>query len=175
MGARTRIFWEHRCAAQALSLRNHLDHRARRRCRTHHGDCLLAQRRTLSKGAGPLAVAANGKSAYDVGETLYAAIDGKQRIETTKAWFDGELPVPASWFEADHIEQTVDTEDGPYVTFKGLTLTGQRLMSNSAILPVVTAKVPSIQAEANLYLLVNGAGVAQSDADYERVEKIASS
>lgn len=115
----------------------------------------------------------NGSTPMSTGVGIYAAIDGKQRLETTVAWFNGDLPVPASWFPAEEVEQTVPTADGPYVTYKGLTLTGQRLLANRAMLTVVEAQLPSEQAEANMYLLVNGAGVAQTDEDYARVQQIA--
>lgn len=119
--------------------------------------------------------AANGWSAYEPDRSLYGVIDGKQRIEAARDWFEGKLQVPASWFDAEVVEHTVKTDDGPYVTYNDLTLTGRRLMNNRAFFSIVEAQLPSIKAEANMYLLVNGAGVAQTDADYDRVEKIANS
>lgn len=119
--------------------------------------------------------AANGVSAYADGQSIYGVIDGKQRIEAARAWFEGELKVPASWFDEENVEATVPTEDGPYVTYNGLSTVGKRFMSNRAFFSIVEAQLPSIKAEANMYLLVNGAGVAQTEADYERVEKIARS
>lgn len=97
-----------------------------------------------------------------VGGHFYGVVDGKQRIETAQKWFDGELAVPASWFPPDHIETTEETDDGPYVRHTGLTLTGQRLFANRAMLPVSEAQLGSVEEEAELYLLVNGGGTGQS-------------
>lgn len=101
----------------------------------------------------------------DPGEMFWAVVDGKQRIETARAWFTGDLAVPASWFNPEHVAAPIDTADGPYVRFDGLTLPGQRIMGNRASLPVIEAKVASLQEEADLYLLINGGGTPQTDAD----------
>ncbi|MGV8847221.1 DUF262 domain-containing protein [Tessaracoccus sp.] len=105
------------------------------------------------------------QTGYPTDGRFIAVIDGRQRVETARAWFDGDLPVPASWFDPEHVETTVNTADGPYVTFLGLTLTGQRLMSNRAMLPTVEAQVGTLAQEAALYLLLNGAGTIQTDQD----------
>lgn len=110
------------------------------------------------------------RNGYDA---RYVVIDGKQRITAAIAWFTGELAVPASWFEPDHIEATVDTDDGTYVTYTGLTLKGQRLFANRALIPVVEAKVATVAEEAAIYLLVNTAGTAQSAEDLGRAANIA--
>lgn len=99
------------------------------------------------------------------GGFMLAVVDGKQRIETAQMWFAGDLAVPASWWEPESVERTVTTEDGEYVTFTGLSEVGQRVFSNRALLPVIEAKVGSIAEEAGLYLLVNGAGTAQTAED----------
>jgi hypothetical protein len=54
-----------------------------------------------------------------------------------------------------------------------LTRVAQRLFGNHAQLSVVEAKLPSLRAEAELYLLVNGGGTAQSDEDTARAATIA--
>jgi hypothetical protein len=106
-------------------------------------------------------------------EPAFAAIVGRQRIETAVSWFFGDLAVPASWFPADHVEQTVDTDDGPYVRYAGLTPTAQRLMGNRAMLPAIEAQVDTVQAEASLYLLLNTAGTSQTDEDMDRARAVA--
>lgn len=108
------------------------------------------------------------------GGHYYAAVDGKQRIETAVAWFSGDLAVPASWFEAGQVAHTVETDDGPYVTYTGLTLPGQRLMSNHAMLPVIEAAANSIEEEADLYLLVNTGGTTQTEDDLANAASYAS-
>lgn len=102
----------------------------------------------------------------------YAVIDGKQRLTAVAAWFGGELAVPASWFRDGMVATPVDTEDGPYVTFDGLTDLGQRYASRM-VLPVGEAMLPTVQAEAEVYLLVNGGGTPQSDADMANAARVA--
>lgn len=96
-----------------------------------------------------------------------AVVDGRQRIETAIAWFKGELTVPASWFPSEQVETSVDTDDGPYVTFRGLTVEGQRFVKRLAQFPIALASVPTLADEASIYLLVNGAGTPQAQADIE--------
>lgn len=103
----------------------------------------------------------------------YGVIDGKQRIETAIAWFFGDLAVPASWFPADHIDTTTLTDDGPYVRYRDLTTPAQRYTANRFMLPAVEARVNSIQDEAALYLLLNGEGTAQTEADMANAARVA--
>jgi hypothetical protein len=105
----------------------------------------------------------------------YAMIDGKQRMLTAIAWYDSDFAVPASWFPADQVETVEDTEDGPYVRFAGLTVVGQRRFMRMAQLPVCEARAASDSEEAEIYLLVNGAGTAQTQDDLERARRAASS
>lgn len=103
----------------------------------------------------------------------YAVVDGRQRIETAQGWFDGSLPVPASWFAADAVVETVDTPDGPYVTYRGLTEVEQRHVANRAFLPMVEARLGSLAEEASLYLVLNGGGTPQTDADMANAASVA--
>lgn len=114
-----------------------------------------------------------GSKVYEDNQPVWAVVDGKQRIETAAAWFGGDLAVPASWFPAERVDTTVATDDGRYVTYDGLSLPGQRLLGNSAMLPIVEAKLPSLRAEAELYLLVNGGGTGQTDEDMARAARVA--
>lgn len=108
------------------------------------------------------------------GEPLVAIVDGKQRVETLRQWYDGELPVPASWFEPDEIAQTRTAADGAeWVTFDDLTRRGQSRTENRFAFPVAAASVGTIEEEAELYLLVNGSGTAQTDADMTNAAAIA--
>jgi hypothetical protein len=110
---------------------------------------------------------ANGSSPLDSGEACYAAVDGRQRLEAAAAWFSGALAVPASWFDPAVVETVTETDDGPYVTFTGLTLVGQRLMSNRAMLPAIEANANTVAEEADLYMLVNTGGTHQTEADLD--------
>lgn len=102
----------------------------------------------------------------------YAAIDGKQRLGTAVAWFFGELAVPASWFPAERVLETVDTDDGPYVKHSGLDVVGRRQTSNRFLIPVAEAAVRTVADEATIFGLVNGAGVAQSVEDLARAARV---
>lgn len=117
------------------------------------------------RGTHAWKIANDGRSPLDHGEAYYAVVDGKQRISTAVGWFFGDLAVPASWFPAESIETTVDTDDGPYVTYAGLSLVAQRHFSNRAMLPTIEANATTVAEEADLYLLVNTSGTAQSEDD----------
>lgn len=104
---------------------------------------------------------------------VYAVIDGKQRILTAAAWLSGNLPVPASWFPADQVAHVTETVDGIYVTFAGLTRVGQRFAENRCVLPCAEGRLATVQQEAEVYLLLNGAGTPQTDADMARARRIA--
>jgi hypothetical protein len=118
--------------------------------------------------------AANGYDPLDRGEPMYACIDGQQRISAAIDWFNDALAVPASWFAAEDITATEATDDGPYVRWSGLTLVRQRHFANRAQLTVAVARVATIQDEAAIYLLVNGGGTPQTDADMSNARRTAS-
>lgn len=106
-------------------------------------------------------------------EAAYALIDGKQRVETLVAWYGGKLAVPASWFAADAIAKTKDTDDGPYVTYTGLTRPEQLGFALNTTIPVCEARLTRVEDEANVFLLVNGGGTPQTDADMARAARVA--
>lgn len=113
-----------------------------------------------------------GVSPLDSGEPMYAVIDGKQRITTAIKWYSGELAIPASWLEPEWVETTEDTEDGPYVRYTGLTVIGQRKVARIADLQVAEAQ-PTTLEEAAVYLLVNGGGAPQTEADTTNATNVA--
>lgn len=116
---------------------------------------------------------ANGYDPTERDEPIYACIDGQQRISAAREWFGDELAVPASWFEPEHVERTEETDDGPYVRWSGLTLVRQRHFANRAHLTVATARVATVQEEAAIYLLVNGGGTPQTEADMANAARVA--
>ncbi|MFI0900492.1 DUF262 domain-containing protein [Streptomyces sp. NPDC020983] len=118
---------------------------------------------------------ANGYDPTERDEPTYACIDGQQRITAACAWFGNELAVPASWFRAEDVTATEDTDDGPYVRWGGLTLPRQRHFANRAHLTVASARVATVQEEAAIYLLVNGGGTPQTDADMANAADVANS
>lgn len=116
--------------------------------------------------------------AYDrEDEKVYACVDGKQRIETARWWFGDMLTVPAEWFKPEHIEQTIDfggAQTGQkWVKYSWLSLPQQRHQGHAFQLPMAEAQLPTPEAEAELFLLVNGGGVAQEPEVMERARKLA--
>lgn len=106
-------------------------------------------------------------------KVAYATVDGRQRLETAVAWFNGELAIPASWVPADMVTATEDTDDGPYVNNDGLTERGQRFVESRMSLPCAEAQVSTIREEAEVYLLVNGGGTPQTDTDMANAARVA--
>lgn len=102
----------------------------------------------------------------------YVVIDGKQRLLAVTAWFAGEVAVPASWFPTGMVADPVDTDDGPYVTFTGLTERG-RAYASRPLLAVGETMLRTVREEAEVYLLVNGGGTPQTDADMANAAKVA--
>lgn len=116
---------------------------------------------------------ANGTSPREDGGSAYVLIDGKQRVETVRDWYGDDLAVPATWFPVEDIVESTDTFDGPYVYYSGLSIRAQRDFAQNATLPVAEGTLTSIEAEAEMYLRVNGAGTAQSEADMDNAAAIA--
>lgn len=115
-----------------------------------------------------------GRDPYETGEAFWAVIDGKQRLTTALLWFNGELAVPMSWFPAEHVAETEETNDGTYVRYTGLTVPGQRIFANRALFMVAETKACATEAdEARFYLLVNGGGTQQTDADMANAARVA--
>lgn len=110
---------------------------------------------------------------WPVGGYEFAVIDGKQRIETAIAWFGDELAVPASWFDGDDINSTVESEDGDWVFYSGLTEQARRVFALRSMLPVIETDVSTEAEEAEIYLLVNATGTSQTVADLANAQQVA--
>lgn len=115
-----------------------------------------------------------------------AVVDGRQRIETLRAFVDSVFPVPASWFDPpttrdevyiDPDETLEKFDDGGVATagvlFGQLTDLAKRLVLASTV-TVNHAKVNTVAAEAELFLLINYGGVNMTDLDRGRAEDVAS-
>lgn len=109
----------------------------------------------------------NGLSPYND-----VVIDGQQRILTVVRWFDGEFGVPASWFQPSWLAEPVDLDARPMVTFAGLSSKGRRSFENFTF-SCAQAQVTSVEAEAEIYSLVNGGGTPQTDADMANAQRVA--
>lgn len=94
----------------------------------------------------------------------YAIVDGKQRVTTIMMFSRDEFAVPASWFREGSVETAVDTDDGPYVLYSGLTQTGRRRFENRP-LAVSEGRFPTLADEQMIFDLVNFGGIAQGDTD----------
>ncbi len=101
-------------------------------------------------------------------EALYGIIDGKQRIEALRAMADGEFGIPAEWVPERFRGALVDVE------FRDQLVPGVRVDSEdhpffahlcNFPIPAIEAEVATIEEEAEIFLLINFAGVAQTDAD----------
>lgn len=115
-----------------------------------------------------------GPDPYETGRGIWACVDGKQRLTTAVAWYDDQFAIPASWLPEDYVETTEDTDDGPYVRHSGLAPKGQRFVDRYCMIQVAETKECRTETdEAELYLLVNGGGTPQSDADMANAARVA--
>jgi hypothetical protein len=106
-------------------------------------------------------------------EKLYAVVDGKQRIEAIRAFFNSEFAVPAEWFAADGVRESfTDTDGTEKVFFSGLGKIQQHMFENSSF-PALEAHVKSVAEEAEIFLLINSGGTAQTEADLTKAAGIA--
>lgn len=111
-----------------------------------------------------------GYEATGVGD-VWGVVDGKQRIETARMWFNGEIRVPLSWFHESDVDDWADSLG--LVSYRGLALPMQRHQGTSWFLPVIEGTLPTPEAEAELFLLVNGGGTVQEPEVMERARKLA--
>lgn len=102
----------------------------------------------------------------------YRIVDGRQRIEAVIDFVDDQFAVPATWFEpADILHReampfwTVDA-----VRFSGLSVRKQRRIRN-APMPGLRCALATVQEEAELFMLVNTAGVDQSSETLTAAER----
>lgn len=104
---------------------------------------------------------------------IWSCIDGRQRLTTAVMWMRGDFAVPASWFPAETVTVSEDTDDGPYVRFTGLTRRGQDWGTNRTAVPVGIGEFASVREEAAIYVLLNGGGTPQTDADMTNAARVA--
>lgn len=106
-----------------------------------------------------------------VDEPLYAAVDGKQRIEALRAFVDSEVRVPAHWFEDADIANPAGDEITT-VTYAELTQRG-RLRFERMPVAITHASVATIAEEAEIYDLINTGGTPQTDDDIANARAVA--
>jgi hypothetical protein len=125
----------------------------------------------------------------------YRIVDGKQRIEAVRAFANNEFNVPASWFRPDALSPDAVASGKTDVTWDDLAVVTRRKFGTSMPLPAsefnaeteylgrdkvtgdwVTRRRSDeeiLQAEAELYGLLNGGGTPQTDEDMARARAVA--
>lgn len=88
--------------------------------------------------------------------SYYACIDGKQRITTLHMWMHDELAIPAEWLDPEYL--AVDPTDHPIVRRRDLTEDARRRLGNLLNVPVVNARLSTLDEEAEVFELINFAG-----------------
>lgn len=99
----------------------------------------------------------------------YAVVDGRQRIETLRAFCADEFGVPAWWFENVDLPQDADLDAD--ITFSELSLAGQRRLRSRTI-ATVTARDLSVAEEAHLFVLLNTSGTGQGASTLARARAL---
>lgn len=106
-------------------------------------------------------------------EKLYSVVDGKQRIEAVRAFYNDEFSVPAEWFDSEDFTETVTGEGGTQrVLFSGLGKVNQHRFENSQF-PALEAHVKTVAEEAEIFGLINSGGTSQTESDLNRAADIA--
>jgi hypothetical protein len=109
--------------------------------------------RSILLGIPIPSIIVNDRFAANWGEEI-AVIDGKQRITTILMFLDGEIAVPGQWFGMSDAS----------IRYCDLTLPMQRRLRGTPI-PFCEGKLGSIDAEAEVFELVNFGGVPQGQTD----------
>lgn len=103
-------------------------------------------------------------------DAIFGVIDGKQRIETMRAWASDEFSVPADWFDDKDITPEAVDSDG-MITMSGLSARGRRIAARWPM-PTVQTSVATLAAEAEVFRLLNSAGTQQTDDDMARAAHV---
>ncbi len=90
---------------------------------------------------------------------VIAVIDGRQHREAMVARLDGTLAAPASWWQTDRNEATVEYGGRSYVLYRGLKRAVRLLVSHAAMIGVCEARVARHLAETAMFCLLAGHGV----------------
>ena len=106
-------------------------------------------------------------------EDYITVVDGKQRIETVRAFVTDRLAIPSTWIPAIHLEQSVTVDGWPVagVLFSGLSLAYRRKFTNLSV-PALVAHVDTVEQEAEVFRLINAGGVPQTAETMARAADI---
>lgn len=88
----------------------------------------------------------------------YVVIDGKQRILAIRSFHANEFGVPADWFADNEVTAPVE---GDTAYFSNLNLLGRNRILHATI-ATYEAHVATVEDEAEIFMLVNTGGVAQT-------------
>lgn len=88
----------------------------------------------------------------------YAIVDGKQRVTALRGFLNSGFSVPGSWWDEE--------ADGD-VVFNDLTPGRQRGFMNTPI-PVAEGQFATLEAERELFDLLNFGGLSQGETDYDK-------
>ena len=106
---------------------------------------------------------------YSADDYYGVIIDGKQRIEAVVDFIENRLEVPASWFPAEDLAST----EKEMVRYSDLSKGFQTSFKHTTVMPVMEAKVKTVEEEAEIFLLINQGGVEQEDSTMAKARKIA--
>lgn len=121
----------------------------------------------------------------------FRVVDGKQRIEAVRAFVNDEVPIPAWWLHAHDLNQP--KVDDAMVVYSDLGLPWRRGFEMSAQMPgaefdasrrylgKVDGKsqwehlngIDTLRAEAEVFGLINGGGIAQTEEHMAKVAAMA--
>lgn len=102
----------------------------------------------------------------------YVVVDGKQRIEALRAFAANEFPIPAGWVEERFFDGPRPADPTAPITMGQLNEVFRRTFENRP-LAELKAEVKSIEAEAELFLLINSTGTSQTAGDLARAADVA--
>jgi hypothetical protein len=123
--------------------------------------------KSLLQGIPIGVIFSNRRSGWDFDRYV---VDGKQRIGAIRDFVEGNLEVPSGWFEDQDLKER-KVGDG-WVRYEDLSERGKRGFDRCTV-AVAESRLPSLEREAELYLLVNFGGVAQTEIDKSRAKEIA--
>lgn len=92
-------------------------------------------------------------------DPAYVVVDGKQRVTTLRAFVDGKFTVPGDWFD----------EDAEWVRFPDLPKPKQLHFMHRPV-AVAEGKLKTLDAERELFDLLNFGGLAQGETDDDLLE-----
>lgn len=144
--------------------------------------CALMKSLYMGLPIGAITVA---KLSYRADAKSYRVIDGKQRIETVRAFVNGKFTIPGKWLRSQ--ELSTDTKD---VSWGGLSQIGQRYFLNTSIptnefqsdrafefdgeqyQSVSLSDAEALRREAEVFGLINDGGTPHTKADLIRASAV---